>query len=252
MPLPALVKQAASPGSIGFAILCISLWALLVLLHRQRLAAWVLALSVSFYLVLAMPSTASLIVRSLPPFEIRQPDIGHLDTLVVFDGDNRVGRSRASMNAYETMRPSSVVVIGEPWLVDALVAGGISADKVISDESPATTRDQVVWMKRRKLSHPTERTAVVASCLQMPRVAGLIEAAGLTVGLLPSPVDDLPTFTGPRRFAPSYLALRMGRDAIYEHAALAYYRWRGWIPAPLSASASSSGTTVLTAAACIE
>jgi len=245
------VKQALSPGSIGFAILCAGLWAVLVLLNRQRLASWMLALSASFYLVLAMPSTASLLVRSLPPFGVRQPDVGHLDTLIVFDGDNRVGRSRTSMNAYEAMHPGSVVVIGEPWLVDALVADGIPADKITSDESPATTRDQVVWMKRRELSHQAERTAVVASCLQMPRVAGLLEAAGLTARLLPSPVDDLPAFTGPRRFVPSYLALRIGRDAIYEHAALAYYRWRGWIPAPPSASAPSGGS-VRMAADCIE
>ena len=250
MPLPALVKQAASPGSVGFAILCAGLWAVLVLLDRQRIASWVLAVSASFYLVLALPSTASLLVRNLPPFGIIQPGGGRTDTLIVFDGDNRVGRSRASMSAYAAMRPGSVIVVGEPWLVDALVAAGLPADKIMNDESPATTREQVDWMKRRDLSHPAERTAVVASCLQMPRVAGLIEAAGLRVELLPSPVDDLPIFKGPRRFVPSYLALRLGRDAIYEHAALAFYRWRGWIPATRSASASSGGVRM--ADACIE
>jgi hypothetical protein len=28
---------------------------------------------------------------------------------------------------------------------------------------------------------------------------------------------------------PTYIALRVSRDALYEHAALAYYRSRGWI-----------------------
>jgi hypothetical protein len=30
-------------------------------------------------------------------------------------------------------------------------------------------------------------------------------------------------------FVPTYYALRVSRDAIYEHVALRYYRWHGWI-----------------------
>jgi hypothetical protein len=59
------------------------------------------------------------------------------------------------------LQPRSVVVIGEPWLVDALVAGGIPADKVISDEArdhPTGRLDEAA-----RMSHPTERMAVVAS-----------------------------------------------------------------------------------------
>jgi hypothetical protein len=84
VPLPALVKQAASPGSIGFAILCAGLWAVLVLLHRQRLAA-----------LLRWPS-ASWCWRcrprrpdwwSLRRSGIRQPNApGYV---IVFDGDNQ-------------------------------------------------------------------------------------------------------------------------------------------------------------------
>jgi hypothetical protein len=30
-------------------------------------------------------------------------------------------------------------------------------------------------------------------------------------------------------YIPTYTALRVSRDALYEHAALAYYGWRRWI-----------------------
>jgi hypothetical protein len=31
------------------------------------------------------------------------------------------------------------------------------------------------------------------------------------------------------QFLPTYASLLVSRDALYEYAALAYYRWRGWI-----------------------
>jgi hypothetical protein len=70
---------------------------------------------------------------------------------------------------------------------------------------------------------------VVASRLQAPRVWALARAMGLGILVMPSPVDDEPAASGLRAFVPSYLALRVSRDAIYEHVALAYYRWQGWI-----------------------
>jgi hypothetical protein len=76
---------------------------------------------------------------------------------------------------------------------------------------------------------PHAHTAVIASRLQAARVDALIRTARLPVTLLSSPVDEEPPVSGAARFVPSYIALRMSRDAIYEHAALVYYRWRGWI-----------------------
>ena len=46
---------------------------------------------------------------------------------------------------------------------------------------------------------------------------------------LPSPVDVEPNGEGIDGWTPKYVALRMSRDAIYEHAAMAYYRWKGVI-----------------------
>jgi hypothetical protein len=65
----------------------------------------------------------------------------------------------------------------------------------------------------------------------MPRIRALTATRGLDLTLLSSPLDDEPAMEGWGRFRPSYVALRTSRDAIYEHVALVYYRWRGWISA---------------------
>ncbi len=60
-------------------------------------------------------------------------------------------------------------------------------------------------------------------------MALLLEQSHLFVRLIESPVDVEPASTGALAFVPTYYALRLSRDAIYEHAALRYYRWHGWI-----------------------
>jgi hypothetical protein len=63
----------------------------------------------------------------------------------------------------------------------------------------------------------------------MPRIAALARSAGVAPLLLPSPIDDEPPAVGVWRFVPTYIGLRTSRDAMYEHAALVYYRNKGWI-----------------------
>ena len=70
---------------------------------------------------------------------------------------------------------------------------------------------------------------MVASELQMPRVAALVRAQRLTVLLAPSPIDSEPPKAGWTSFVPRYSGLRLTRDALYERAALAYYSRQGWI-----------------------
>jgi hypothetical protein len=56
----------------------------------------------------------------------------------------------------------------------------------------------------------------------------LTQRARLRAGIAASAIDDEPPVSGPGLWAPTYIALRVSRDALYEHAALVYYRWRGW------------------------
>jgi hypothetical protein len=93
-----------------------------------------------------------------------------------------------------------------------------------------TTRDtaaQVVRVRQIGGALPSAATAVIASRVQMPRIAALMEVEGVRVLLVPSPLDREPVSSGFRALMPSCAALLASRDAIYEHAALAWYRWRG-------------------------
>jgi hypothetical protein len=102
-------------------------------------------------------------------------------------------------------------------------------DDISLDSGPLNTREQVAWVARFFAAHPNTRAALVASRLQMPRIAALVFAARLPIVLAPSPIDDEPPMSGWRRWVPTYIALRVSRDAIYEHVALRYYWWKGWI-----------------------
>ena len=92
----------------------------------------------------------------------------------------------------------------------------------------ATTREQMVQV-RDIANRASGHTAVIASRLQAPRVSALARAQNIVVTVLPSAIDSEPPTTGFARFVPAYIALRVSRDATYEHLALTYYRVRHWI-----------------------
>jgi hypothetical protein len=152
-----------------------------------------------------------------------------VDALVVMDGDNRRGRARAGIevNAAATLR--EVWVMGDGWLVEELSAGGVPRNRIFHEAFLPTTRDQLTSLAALVARRPGWTVAVIVSRLQAARMAGLLEQSHLVVRLIPSPVDVELASTGALAFVPTFDALHLSRDAIYEHAALRYYRWRGWI-----------------------
>ena len=113
----------------------------------------------------------------------------------------------------------------------ALRQAGIPPDVVHHDRSTVTTRDQIDWVQRLVDEH-RERTGdvtIIASRLQMPRVSALLCAGDLHAAIVSSPTDVEPPTAGPWRFVPTYGALRVSRDALYEHLSMPYYRYKGWI-----------------------
>jgi Uncharacterized conserved protein len=221
--LKALLKATGGPGSIPFLLLGLGLG---FALHRlgergRRLGrVWIVILSV-LYLVLGMPIVANQIADSLTTYHPMDDlsRFGRVDTVVVLDGDNRRGRVREARRLYDTVHPGRVVVSGDAWMVEALVKAGIPSSAIVHDEVPQTTWEQLERL--RAMDGP--QTVVVASRLQMPRLAEFAEAMGLTVRLAPAPLDAEPANSGAWVWVPSYLALRKSRDALYEHAARAYY-----------------------------
>jgi uncharacterized SAM-binding protein YcdF (DUF218 family) len=227
------VKWIDAPGSLPVLGICALIAALLAFVWPRRrgvAAAWIGGVA-AVYLLLALPVVAATITRELPA--VHSPafaDQRPIDALVVFDGDNRRGRVIEARRIYNATHVARVWSLGwQPWMHDALAAAGIPPDRLIHDASPQTTRDQVAWVQHLATSVDPSRIVIVASRLQMPRIDALLSTSRRHVLVAASAVDTEPASEGPRAFEPTYFALRISRDALYEHMALIYYRWKGWI-----------------------
>lgn len=230
-----LVKSVDGTGSTQLLLAGVVPGVLLALVWPRK-RAWTLRWFVAtglIYLMLTIPIVANTLAAPLQHRDahFREPS-GPLDALVIFDGDNRRGRLRAARAAIEASSPDVIWVLGvEPeWFQLEMPGEGIPLDRVRFDTSTGTTRAQVEWTARDRSSQPRSSVAVVVSRLQAARVAGI--ASALRIANLPiisAPVNREPATDGIWRFVPSGPAWRVSRDAIYEHAALAYYARNGWI-----------------------
>ena len=198
--------------------------------NRRLGRRWLISV-VCTYLLLALPLVANAIADRLPKFlpGDRVLTAGAIDTLIVLDGDNPYGRAAEAVRVYAHASPQRVFVIGDSWIVELLREAGIPGSRLARDSNPPTTRDQISRVKQLIAERPDGRLAVIASRVQMPRIAALSEAARLELVLIPSPLDVEPPTAGIRLFLPNYSSLGLSSEALYEHAALAYYRWRKWI-----------------------
>ena len=223
-----LLKTIGAPGSLSFLLAC-GLAALTVVFvwprSRTLARAWLLGV-VSGYLVLSLPVVARSIAEGLPPAESAAAPL--VDTLVVLDGDNWRARAQQAGVVFSRAAPRAVWFLGDEGEVPALLDAGIPKARLTLDSGASTTREQMTRLGELLRTRGLGRTAILASHLQMPRVAALARAMRLDVALIASPVDAGPE-AGTWRFVPSFSALFVSRDAIYEHAALVYYRRRGWI-----------------------
>jgi uncharacterized SAM-binding protein YcdF (DUF218 family) len=230
--LTTVLKAIGPPGSIPFIACCVLLGIVLAYVWPRhggvaRLWLWLVFIA---HTILALPVVANTIASGLPRVDGSDPGaLRNLDTVFVLDGDNRRGRVRSAAQAASASPGASIVVLGgESWLIDALAEAGVAPTRISYDSQPADTREQMAALRRMTAKTPG-KTALVASRLQMPRVAALGRDVGVSFALIASPIDTEPATSGWRLFVPSYYALRVSRDAIYEHAALAYYTRKGWI-----------------------
>jgi uncharacterized SAM-binding protein YcdF (DUF218 family) len=237
-----LVKWTGGPGSIQLLLMltAIGLWLSCRRPRHRVLGRSILGITGLTYWILATPVTARSIERILPSLAwetgaVRQAGI---DTLVVLDGDNRRGRLAKALSVWRVTAPTRVIVSGQSWLIDELMAAGVPESRLSREEVAATTREQIAWLRALMSAPSAGHVAVIASRLQAPRVASLIQRAGVPATVVPSAVDTEPWSEGVWALVPSYAALRLSRDALYECAALRYYEIRGWIDRPMASVAS--------------
>jgi hypothetical protein len=227
-----LFKFIGGPGSIGFFVCACAFGVLLMYVWPKGAVlgrAW-LVMTCLAYVILGFPLVAHAIAESLPP----PPSSGastfrRLDELIVLAGDNEDGRVAKTFEAWHSLKPEVVLLLGDEMFAQRVAEAGIPVSRIRRNDASLTTRAQMEWIAAELQRHPVDAAALIASRLQMPRVFELARTYRLQLILLPSPLDHDCAPEGLRSLIPSYGALEVSRDALYERAALTYYRSRGWI-----------------------
>jgi uncharacterized SAM-binding protein YcdF (DUF218 family) len=228
-----LAKAVGGPGSTGFLILSTSAGALAAYAggRARHLAKIWLLLVFAGYLAAALPVVSRSAVDGLPGYSAGRGEQAatQTDMLFVLSGDNARGRARQTRAVLNTVGPRCVIVSGGPQFVRTVLEAGVAPEGLIVDATATTTRAQIDTLAGWANRCGAQRVVLVASALSMPRIAALVRTTPIPVVLLPSPLDDDLPGAGIGLNIPSRAALHVSRDALYEHAALAYYRYRGWI-----------------------
>jgi len=227
-----VLKWLGPPGSLRLLALCVALGVALRLCKAPKalVYAW-FALFTAVHVVLALPATAYAIERRLVGSLRSAPVSPPFDTIIVLDGDNPQGRVAATLSLWQELKAAHIVVSGGPWLAEQLTQAGVSPGAITLETGSSTTREQIIWVVEHWQAK-LPAVVVVASCLQAPRVQALLEQHGADVRLVGAPLDVKPPRDGWHSFVPSYESMILSRDALYEHAALAYYEHRRWISRP--------------------
>jgi len=224
--LVAFAKLTGGPGSlrllailVGIGLVWIFVW------PRRRMTGWIgLALVAVGYLAMATPVVAELAVSGLPPAEpAKDSELRDIQTLFIFDGDNRWGRLREFQRINDLAHPRNVVLLGRLSVYKDLLLMPVPRDRLTHDATSWNTSTQVARTKQLWRPESAGRTVILASCLQVPRVRRLVEDAGMNLSVLAAPLDEELPRRGFRRFVPSLAALATSRDALYELVALMYY-----------------------------
>lgn len=201
---------------------------------RRLGVGWIMTV-VGLYLLLALPAVAHGLSARLPVISTPGP-LSPVTMLIILDGDNRRGRVRAAQSIINSEQPAQVWVLGNRWILNALSEAGIDQKSFQLDRSATNTLEQMQQVARLTAS-TNGKVFVIASRLQAPRVAALAAAMATPVIVVPAPVDDEPPTMGVAIYLPSHIALRVSRDALYEHAALLWYARKGWIKTAPQATA---------------
>jgi len=198
--------------------------------RSRRVGISVCAALAGAYVVLALPATAARLSDGLLQFDRLHDvrDARGASTIVMIGGDSAHARIVETLRLFHLLRPRWIVASSPPEMREALIAGGVPSGQIIAEVTARTTREQAIAVAKLVRARELGPIVLVASAIHMPRALGAFRAAGLSVVPSPSATRQI---AGLPRYWPAYDGLRLSREAMYEHAALAYYRWRGWTAA---------------------
>ena len=226
-----LLKAIGAPGSLSFLVVGVGLCLLLLVWRRtRRLGRALLIMMAGAYVILSLPVVAQRLAgpdSEPPPLS----SYGRFDEVFVVDGDNFRGRAATAVELAAVAKPDVVWFLGGTDLGYELLAKGLPPKLWRQAPSPArTTRTQVQWIKMSIDWTGAKRAALVTSRLQAPRVREVVRHEQVNVVVVPARLDNEPAAAGYRLWLPSLAGLALSREALYERAALLYYRRNGWIP----------------------
>jgi len=252
------VKAFLIPGSFTFLIL--ALLPGVVLLFRRKNGGragkiWVTALVLSYW-ILSTPVAAIAFVQLFSPTiapVMSEADARGAAAVVVLGAGMDVHRSRGASYGAPT-RDVSLRVL-EAARVHRLLGGvpivatgglgstqyseagmmayqleqlGVPADKIITEDKSANTRDHGIFVPQLLKQHGIEQFVLVTSQQHIARALAVFRAAGT------NPVPSTPEIYVPRgdrleMYLPSRTALYASERMMYDLLGWAYYKARGWI-----------------------
>jgi uncharacterized SAM-binding protein YcdF (DUF218 family) len=125
-------------------------------------------------------------------------------------------------------RPNRDVRTESTLIRDVLVDAGIPPRAILEESQSRTTREQAKEVAALLRARDIRRCVIVTTAVHMPRAMALFRREGLDPVASAAPVrsDRQPS---PRWFMPNGESLWVSDEAVYEYAALIYYRARGWM-----------------------
>ncbi len=224
--LISLAKLIGGPGSLRLLGVLVTLGVIWIFVWPRwpRSGLYGIAGVIVAYAVMALPIVATAITDALPPAPAPgEAELRGVQTLFIFDGDNRWGRLREFAAIEDLAKPRRVVLLGRLSVYKDLRLMGVPTERLRQDSTSYNTTTQVARVAALIAGDGSDHAAILTSRLQFPRVQAFVRRRGLNVLVVPSPLDVTPPTRGAGRFLPSLAALAVSRDAVYELAALRYY-----------------------------
>jgi uncharacterized SAM-binding protein YcdF (DUF218 family) len=113
-------------------------------------------------------------------------------------------------------------------LAHLLIELGVAPSRILLEPGSRTTHEQVLLVGDILRAHGWRRIAVVTAPVHLLRATGGFALLGFDVLAAPARfASETHDATRPS-WAPDRQALELSLTSVYDYAALAYYRWRGW------------------------